>query len=215
MLRNLLEGWKKKRAFKKARKTVSEYVSRTPDAPHINAKRSHLVFLYDCREWKSLHDLLEGFYGRGFTVSNMEAFENNNTGRVIAFNSHNGALPKWTMCQANNPGAPLRGELWLVPSKAIFELDKFYANGVMYRRVLIDVMQNRHKSYKSLTHDRTHVTDDVQRVEKAWVYLGIPEAWDVDAGFLWKPLQLRKSKNKEPHVFYYHSYRSDPLVHPS
>lgn len=210
-------GWNQKRQVLKAKKFLEDHQenSRTPDAPLINRKDAHLVFLYDCREWRSLRDILAGFYGRAFTAVDLEAYERRDTGRVVAFKSHNGSLPAWSMSQLNHPGAPLRGELWLVPSQTIFELDKFYGNGLFFQRVEIDCTHHRHKTYQSLTHDRMHVTSDVQRKLKAWIYLGIPEAWNVDAGYNWTPLRLRKSKNKEPHAFYYHSFRSDPLVHPT
>lgn len=187
----------------------------TPDAPLIEAKDAHLVFLYDCKEWRSIKDLLSGFVGRAFTDINVEAFVSKKTGRVIAFPSHNGAKPVWSDCQRNNPGCPIRGELWLVPSKTIFELDRFYGNRVQYMRTEIPCTGWRHKSYFSETHNRTHVTSDVPRPMKAWIYLGVPEEWDIDAGYNWEPLRIRHSKNKEPHAFYYHSYRSDPLRHPS
>lgn len=210
-----INWFKRKRQMKKAKQFIDNHDSRTPDAPLINQKDAHLVFLYDCREWRSIHDLLAGFCGRAFTTVDMEAFESNLTGRVIAFKSHNGSLPVWSDCQKNNPGAPLRGELWLVPSKTIFELDKFYGNGIYYQRVEIDCTSYRHKVYESLTHNRMHVTSDIPREIKAWIYMAIPDAWDVDAGYTWSPLRLRKSKNKEPKTFYYHSYRSDPLAHPT
>lgn len=204
--------------MKKAKKFVEQQKwdsCRTPDAPILNQKDAHLVFLYDCREWRSIRDLLSGFCGRAFTAVDMEAYESNVTGRIIAFKSHNGSLPAWSTCQANNPGAPLRGELWLVPTRTIFELDKLYGNEVYYNRVEIDITHYKHKAYESLTHDRMHVTPDVQRRIKAWIYLGVPEEWGIDAGYHWSPLRLRRSKNKEPKVFYYHSYRSDPLAHPN
>lgn len=214
---SILNWFNRKRQMNKASKFLADHKEncRTPDAPLINQKDAHLVFLYDCREWRSIHDILAGFYGRAFTAVNMEAFERRGTGRVVAFKSHNGALPAWSTSQRNNPGAPLRGELWIVPAKTIFELDTFYGNGLYFNRVEIDCTHHRHKVYESLTHNRMHVTPDAQRKVKAWIYLGIPEAWDVDAGYNWTPLRLRHSKNKEPKSFYYHSFRSDPLVHPN
>lgn len=211
-MRALKRWWQTRKAN---RFIAKQGESKTPDAPLINSKDAHLIFLYDVKEHRNIMDLLAARCGRAFSCLDVEAFENNDTGRVVAFKSHNGSLPAWSDCQANNPGAPIRGELWLVPSSTIFELDRYYGNEVYYKRIEIDITQWRHKTYRSPTHDRTHVTSDVQRFGKAWIYLGIPEAWAIDAGYSWSPLRLRKSKNKEPHKFYYHSYRSDPLVHPS
>jgi len=179
----------------------------TPDAPAISSKRAHLVFLYDYNIWKEMQDLLVGRAGRAFTNINVEAFVSNRTGKVIAFHSRNEPKPTWSDCQANNPGLPIRGELWLVSPKSIFKLDKFYGNRVHCLREEIVCTGWRHKSYYSKLHNRIHITKSVQRTIKAWVYLGIPEQWDIDAGYNWKPLKIRQSKNKEPLYFYYHTYR--------
>lgn len=192
-------------------------VYHTPDTPEIEAKTGHLVFIYDDmmkdrKDFVVIKDLISAHAGRAFAQIAVEAYTSVKTGKVIAFLSNKDGVPSWAN-QTGSQAAPIRGDLYLVPTKSMFALDKLFYNEIYCERIQVDCDRWRYKTYWSQLHNRTHVTKLGSNTYKAWIYLGIPEMWDLDGGYMWKPLQIYKSRNQfKPETYYYHSYRRSPLA---
>lgn len=189
----------------------------TPDAPEIEAKVGHLVLFYDDmmkdrKEFSTISEYVHGHVGRAFANIAVEAYISTKTGKVIAFLSNKDSVPTWAN-QVGAEAAPIRGDVYLVNPQAIFVLDKLFGNNVYCERVLVDCDRWRYKTYWSEFYNRTHKTPLNFNTIKAWIYLGIPEKWDIDGGYTWKPLHIYRSRNKfKPDTYYFHSYRRSPLV---
>jgi|SRR5882672_3314287 len=175
----------------------------TPDAPALEAKVEHLVFIYDDMmfnraEYPAIEHLVVEHMGPGLAFVSVEAYISKDTGRVIAMLSDRQERAVWSDHQGSY-AAHIRGSLFKVKPKAFLELDSIYANNIYCKRheIICDLWKRR---------------SNTQLLDKAWTYLAIPERWELDGGYEWRPLNINKHNYfaEEPH--YYHSSRSSKLV---
>lgn len=172
----------------------------TPDAPAMEAQKEHLVFIYDEMmkdrvEYPLIESLTLDFLGPALALTYVECYISKLTGKIIAFHACNGPRPSWT-----TNSAPIRGHLFKMKPKAIFELDGMYGNNVYSKReeTLCEVWNKK---------IRNGIYIDI-----AWMYLGIPERWELNVYREWEPLKINNHNRYTPEKHYYHSSRGLPLV---
>lgn len=200
------------RSFRKPRELTFEEkfnqhdtgVFMTPDAPAMEAQKDHLVFIYDEMmkdrpEDAIISHLIISSMGPGLALVSVETYVNKTTGKVIAFPAHNGSRPIWSD-KKGSYSAPIRGHLFLMKSNSIFELDSIYGNNVYYRR-----SQETCEAWNNKVKNKPYL-------EIAWIYLGIPERWDIDGGYEWEPLKINHRNHFTEEDHYYYSSRGLPLV---
>lgn len=172
-------------------------VFRTPDAPVLEAKAEHLVFIYDNMmkdraEYALISDLVKDncFLGPALALLHVECYISKFTNKIIAFPAFNGPRPSWTTNQA-----PIRGHIFKMPAMGIFELDKMYGNNVYSKReeTLCEVWNKKIRNG--------------QCIDLAWIYLGIPDKWELNVYREWEPLQINDHNKYTPEKHYYHSSR--------
>lgn len=82
------------------------------------------------------------------------------------------------------PFAPMRGELWRVPSPVFKELDNYKQNGVDFIRKRVSLAIPITTERKNILHGRsgpyvrTQETRTVDYTIDAWMYVGNPEYWN-------------------------------------
>lgn len=201
---SFLTGQNKESNFERKFNKHDTGVFRTPDAPALEAKGEHLVFIYDDMmfyrsEYPIIEPLVLEYVGPGMALLDVEAFISKDTGKVIAVIANgSGKRPIWSDHQGLYK-AHIRGCVFKVNHSAVKELDKLYGNNIYYQRheIICDVWKRRHNrvSYRM-----------------AWMYIGIPEQWELDAGYHWEPLHINPSNYFAPECHYYHN-RSSLLPH--
>lgn len=112
--------------------------------------------------------------------------------------------------------AQIMGELWEVPPAYIFNLDRFYKNGVEFVRKRVDLIL-RTRTIHSPTvvnnkvkvdpttgkyyydHGVPNVSDWQYDTVRAWMYVGKKNFWEplLDAGFLFQPVKQFTPKSDE------------------
>ena len=129
------------------------------------------------------------------------------------------------------PAAKIGGELHLVRSSVLLELDKHRQNGVQFQRKRIQLLvpcrqvvrvQDKLDEYsKTITKDgevsfrlvqhggsKTVLKAESVRVIEAWIYEGVSSYWDplLDAGFTFSPVATKEAKNK-PWLQHYYLFK--------
>jgi hypothetical protein len=94
----------------------------------------------------------------------------------------------------DTPMGRVRGELYLVDSKRIKELDKYKLNGVEFRRKPVDLLVPARHLVRVVNADHNYEWQAVDRVVKlsAWMYVGRFKYWEefLDAGYLFGRCQI-------------------------
>jgi hypothetical protein len=191
----------------------------TPDAPAVDAKDFHLVLFYDeMMKGKSEHSkidwVVQDEVGQGITQANVQAWVHEPTKKVLAFPAFDKeAKPAWMGQTGANP-APIKGDLFKIPTSGVFILDKMFENMINYQRFEVDTVSWLRKNYFSHTHNRTHTTVENPKHRKAWIYLANPDRWqDISTYDGWKPLTIYPPRNREKGSgVYYNASRRDQLV---
>src|SRR5262249_25250163 len=135
--------------------------------------------------------------GPGLADLPVKAYIDKETGKVVAFAADDDNIPEWATHKIGS-SAPIRGFVIVVNSDNLFELDRVMGNSIYFRRV---------EAICELWRFR----NGPQCIQPAWIYLGIPDRWDVDAGYKWQPLKILNKHFFCERSHYYHS-RSSPLV---
>lgn len=171
----------------------------TPDAPAMETKPHHLVFIYDDMmynrpEYPAISYLVMQCLGTGLAEISVEAYISRETGRVIAMPAHNGARPNWSR-KDGAYRARIRGNIFKMLPTAIKELDKLFGNNVYFQReeVVCDVWRGN------------------PEIVEAWVYLAIPDKWPIDGGYEWQPLRINGHNCFTAQDHYYHTFRHTPI----
>lgn len=169
----------------------------TPDAPAMEAKGEHLIFIYDNMMYDRIEYALiehlvmeDGYLGPALALIHVECYISKYSEKIIAFRAGNGPRPAWT-----TNSAPIRGHLFVMKPNAIFELDGLYGNNVYSKReeTLCEVWNKKIRNGKS--------------IDIAWIYLGIPEKWELNVYREWEPLKINQPNRYTPEKHYYHSSR--------
>jgi hypothetical protein len=209
-----------------------ETVKYTPDAGEIERQWRHPVFVCDDYmrnrplyvKWGMLKEYSQ-YRGRGFTDSYFNGYWVISKQRAVYLpNSREAMLEGWAEQTSAHP-VPVLGEVMLVPTAVIKELDKRMENGYSFIRTPITVKIWCAKSVwtpfgtkppEGVKLKKTEIGTRVRtplvpkRVE-AWMYIANPEHWIPDNGFDYKPLKIYSAINGvQPTNFVFHSLRRIP-----
>lgn len=170
-------------------KLLSEDLKYTPDAPLLERRYDQFVFIPD--EMMSTHQAHDKLGESSFKLS-LGFTDEKYTFWKQDFGKNSSAIPM----EGNYEDvikARIKGELYLVRSPQVFELDKYHQNGIASLRkpVKILIPYRRAKNYRP--HDKAAYEWLVSRTQfmgelHAWMYVGINDYWD--------PLLLKGSKLK-------------------
>jgi hypothetical protein len=85
--------------------------------------------------------------------------------------------------------AKIKGELWKVPSKSFFFLDKLYENGKLFRRERVSLELPLRMLYQN---GNDSFVERIITEQEAYMYIGIPEIWEplIDGGYLFQPVTI-------------------------
>lgn len=119
-------------------------VATTPDAALVDEQANHMVMIFDqMMVGHSQHRVISQFHplyaGRGFTCTNTKCWQNTITGQIVAIDTDE-ELPDWQEPSGMNfraPPIPLCGDLFVLPKRAIFILDKLLENNIRCQRTFI------------------------------------------------------------------------------
>jgi hypothetical protein len=206
----------------------------TPDAGELESQWRHSVFICDDfmrnRPRYNEQGLKEytQYRGRGFTDALFNGYWHLAEKRALFFpNSREALQPDWSDQTSAHPVQVL-GEVHLLPTGILKELDKQMKNGYDFIRTTVTIkiwcqrtlwtpwgqhIPQQRGRFKKTDHGYgTHVRMPLtpRRVE-AWMYIANPDKWIPDNGYEYKPLHIFKAKNGlEPNRFVFHSLRRIP-----
>lgn len=154
-------------------------IRHTPDAPILERRYDQFVFVpNEMMSHQHSHHLLgESRFkiAMGFTESKY-TFWKQNAGE------HTTAIPMQDTYKDCSK-ARIKGEVYLIRSTHIPELDNYHKNGVEFRRELIKVLIPYRRAKNFRPRDRAAYEWLVSRVQfmgelTAWMYTGVPDYWN-------------------------------------
>ena len=207
-------------------KEMMDKVQFTPDAPILERTEHQWVFLYGNlmrgrRDYKVIkenstfraHGLTENSYHMWKKKLGEESFpialEKNDPWDATPYTEGDKLINKFEQ------NAYIKGELHKVDSSLMFELDKYFLNGVEFfrKQITIDIPTTRISSQG--------VTRRIRSLKNVWIYLGIPEYWygmgqdwacytnnktkwdTIDHGFLFEPVKIYSGRPELPPYYYF------------
>lgn len=189
--------------------------SLTPDFRKMDQSGYHLLFVYcDLQKGMRRHDLLDGHcrfdkpYEAFTAKKNFQMFVRR-MGRhsypvaLRARNDYN-ALTGFTQT-TYDPGT-IRGELYVVKSSQMIELDKLKFNGYIFDRLRVHVRTEYASGFTPVKDERmTGYFRERQHVLEASMYVGRRDYWDnlVDGGVFYAPGRTGQSSNPMINRYYY------------
>jgi len=167
----------------------------TPDARILETKIGWNVFIYnEFMQGRSEHrDFIKPgtaiYRGAAFTAHSKWVMWKRELGDLsfpIAMSDASGLVPAnpWITSsrlvkdlkpsqKQTNPYARIKGEVYLVHTKQIFELDRVLENGVQFKRIRANiVIPFRYKNLKT-----GQMTSEQIKQHRVWMYVGVPEYW--------------------------------------
>ena len=204
----------------------------TPDAGELESQWRHPVFICDDfmrnRPMYVNHGIIKEYAqyrGRGFTDALFNGYWHLSEKRALFLpNSRTALQPDWSDQTSAHPVSVL-GEVHLVPTGVLKELDKCMKNGYDFIRTTVTIKIWCAKSIwtpfgsppkpgtrlsKSKFGMRVRTSLVPKRVE-TWMYVANPERWIPDNGYDYKPLQIYEAINGvQPNHFVFHSLRRIP-----
>ncbi len=185
-LYDTMENWKAKLEY-------------TPDASLLTQYPALPVFVYGTmmegrNEWDFMASHSDGPVPVAFTVDHFKCWKKNlgSLSFPIALEAEKKKV-KFSMA----PPAVIKGELRLLWTDAIYELDKRFRNGKMYQRkkILIEIPYRLDSG-----------SDDWFKMRLwAWAYIGISDYWDnqLDGGYWFRPVATFKPRNEVLSEYYF------------
>lgn len=185
---------KKQNSFQEALKSNGAHPN-TPDANLLMEKSAWLLMIYgeQMKGFKFNNEMTEGEkLCNAFTDERdkmLWRLKDGSNSRVVMTNRDETITDGYRKIKINRrlayPSGRVKGELYLVPTHLLFNLDNWYENGVSFQRKRIDIIVPdrvipKHR-IDTEASAREWVTFDQfsskLKKSKAWVYEGNPEYW--------------------------------------
>jgi len=190
----------------------------TPDIAELEEHMAHVFFACDslmtgCRNHNMLQD--GKFKGRAFTLNGFKFYQKRTDGTAIPMGGKDKPDLNFTR---------IKGEVHLVSSLMLCQLDTMMQNGVQFRRKRVEILYpyREHELVKigdeevlrdlprgSITTKpeqglRHYVSDE--RIVRLWafMYVGVPNYWDdlIDAGFAFTQIPIKHSDKPGRYEYY-------------
>jgi len=189
----------------------------TPDVYYLEMFRRHWVFIYDTR--MSIHNGpgLEGtnegvaWTKRDYVLHKKELGKDSypialRSSRVVD-------IPPW---RDPSPGDPfkIKGELWLLTTDQLFELDKEKENGQAFLRKRISVLApDRPKRTFQPSQNYPFSDEPVIKEIRAWCYEGNPDIWRplITEGQLFRAAKIYRPNTQRPDIPFYYYFSQTEL----
>lgn len=210
--------------LKKLVERTWENTKHTPDVGDIEQQWRQPVFVCDdymrnrplyC-EWGLIKEYAQ-YRGRAFTEALFNGYWVFSERRAIFLpNSREQLQPDWSDQTSAHPVSVL-GEILLLPSEVLKELDKLMLNGYAFIRTTVTVkiwcakrMWTPYGQSEETAGQNIRTPLIPKRVE-AWMYVANPKRWIPDNGYDYKPLMIYRTYNGvQPDRFVFHSLRRIP-----
>lgn len=173
----------------------------TPDLPAVETQERHIVFIYDT--------MMDGGSDRNILTNEAKHLAYAYTKiLMILWRTQDYVVPivepipftrpEWCdppkLATRKISSAPIRGQVFEIPTEVLITLDKLKQNGTMYRRIQMPIAVPAVRHFKTMKDNITKVEQAPEKIYNihAWMYIGDNDYWNerVDGGFTFSPARI-------------------------